>query len=191
MATRCCEKCRWNTQFLTKPLGVGILSTAQKRGLLKDEHLVAMIKQMTTLNRLGEELGKIKGVNAMTDVTGFGLLGHLIEMAEGSGLSAEVYYDKLPFVDGLQEYVALKTFPGAIPRNWSSYGHKVAFEKSVNVAEAFNLLSDPQTNGGLLIAVKNEAIDEVQELLMKNGLTDFIMPIGKMAAETEKRVYVK
>ena len=78
--------------FITKPLGVGVLSTAQKRGLLKEEHLPLMIQQMAALNIIGEELGKIKGVTAMTDVTGFGLLGHLIEMTEGSGLSAEIYY---------------------------------------------------------------------------------------------------
>src|SRR4030095_9909427 len=81
--------------FLTKPLGVGILSTAQKRELLKEEHLQIMTAQMTALNKIGEELGKIKGVTAMTDVTGFGLLGHLMEMAEGSGLSAEVFYNKI------------------------------------------------------------------------------------------------
>ncbi len=177
--------------FLTKPLGVGILSTAQKRGLLKEEHLQLMIKQMTTLNKAGEELGKIKGVNAMTDVTGFGLLGHLIELAEGSGLSAEVYYNKLPLVEGLKEYMALKTFPGAIPRNWSSYGHKVSFGNGVEVSEAFNLLSDPQTNGGLLVSVKEESLEEVKKLFEENGLSSFIDPIGKMIAANEKMVWVK
>jgi selenide,water dikinase len=83
--------------FLTKPLGVGILSTAQKRGLLKEEHLSIMINQMSQLNKVGEALGKIEGVNAMTDVTGFGLMGHLIEMAEGSKLSAELFYDNIRF----------------------------------------------------------------------------------------------
>lgn len=106
--------------FLTKPLGVGILSTAQKRVLLKEEHLLVMIKQMTTLNKIGEELGKIKGVTAMTDVTGFGLLGHLIEMAEGSGLSAEIYYDKIPVAAGVKEYIVQRIFPDATTRNWSS-----------------------------------------------------------------------
>src|SRR6187401_1552261 len=82
--------------FLTKPLGVGILSTAQKRGLLKEGHLQLMIEQMTMLNKIGEASGKIKGVTAMTDVTGFGLFGHLIEMAESSGVSAEIFYTKIP-----------------------------------------------------------------------------------------------
>ena len=105
--------------FLTKPLGVGILSTAQKRGLLKEEHLPLMIAQMAALNKKGEELGKIKGVTAMTDVTGFGLLGHLIEMTEGSGLSAELYYDKLPVAEGVRDYITQRIFPDATTRNWN------------------------------------------------------------------------
>ena len=177
--------------FLTKPLGVGILSTAQKRGFLKEEHLTAMIKQMTTLNKLGEELGKIKGVHAMTDVTGFGLLGHLIEMAEGSGLSAEVYLDKLSFVEGLQEYVELKTFPGAIPRNWASYGHKVACGENRSETEVKNLLADPQTNGGLLISVSKESIPQVQELLHKHNMNTFATPIAQIVEKGEKVVMVR
>ena len=172
--------------FLTKPLGVGIFSTAQKRGLLKDEHLTLMIDQMTTLNKIGEELGKIKGVNAMTDVTGFGLLGHLIEMAEGSGLSVEIYYNKLPIAAGVKEYIAQRIFPDATTRNWNGYSDKVKFEKGVNVMEAFTLLPDPQTNGGLLVSVKEESLEEVKKIL---GET--IVPIGKMIAANEKRIWVK
>jgi selenide,water dikinase len=171
--------------FLTKPLGVGILSTAQKRGVLKEEHLKVMIQQMTSLNKVGEALGKIKGVTAMTDVTGFGLLGHLIEMAEGSGLSAEIYYNKIPIAEGVKEYLAQRIFPDATTRNWSSYSDKVKFEKGVNVMEAFTLLPDPQTNGGLLISVKEEAADEVKNILGKN-----MEPIGKMIKANEKKVCV-
>jgi selenide, water dikinase len=177
--------------FLTKPLGVGILSTAQKRGLLKEEHLPIMTAQMTMLNKAGEELGKIKGVTAMTDVTGFGLLGHLIEMAEGSGLSAELYYSKLPVAAGVKEYIGQRIFPDATTRNWSSYSERVKFEKGVNVMEAFTLLPDPQTNGGLLIAVKQDEQNKVEQLLTKLGLTDFTIPIGKLVSKTEKVVEVK
>jgi len=177
--------------FLTKPLGVGILSTAQKRGLLKDGHLQIMIEQMTTLNKIGEALGKIKGVTAMTDVTGFGLFGHLIEMAEGSGLSAEIYYDKIPVADGVKEYISQRIFPDATTRNWSSYSDKIKFEKGVNVMEAFTLLPDPQTNGGLLISVKENAKDEVIGLFKKAGLEKFIEPIGKFVSKGEKLVEVK
>jgi selenide,water dikinase len=170
--------------FLTKPLGVGILSTAQKRGLLKDEHLSVMIDQMSSLNSIGEELGKIKGVNAMTDVTGFGLLGHLIEMAEGSGLSAEIYYDKIPIAPGVKEYIAQRIFPDATTRNWSSYSEKVKFEKGVNVMEAFTLLPDPQTNGGLLLSVADSAIGAVKKLLGD------ITPIGKLTTQNDKIIRV-
>jgi selenide,water dikinase len=177
--------------FLTKPLGLGILSTAQKRGLLKEGHLQIMIDQMTMLNKIGEALGKIKGVTAMTDVTGFGLFGHLIEMAEGSGLSAEVYYDKIPIADGVREYITQRIFPDATTRNWSSYSDKIKFEKGVNVMEAFTLLPDPQTNGGLLISVKENAKDEVIGLFKKAGLEKFIEPIGKFVSRGEKMIEVK
>jgi selenide, water dikinase len=176
--------------FLTKPLGVGILSTAQKRGLLKEEHLPIMIKQLTALNSIGEELGKIKGVNAMTDVTGFGLLGHLLEMAEGSGLSAEIYYDKLPIAEGVKEYIAQRIFPDATTRNWSSYGDKVKFEKGVNVMEAFTLLPDPQTNGGLLFSVNESALKKVKSLLIEGGLENFIQRVGKMIVKQEKTIII-
>jgi selenide,water dikinase len=176
--------------FLTKPLGVGILSTAQKRGLLKEEHQQAMINQMTTLNKMGEELGKIKEVTAMTDITGFGLLGHLIEMAEGSGLSAEIYYDKIPIAAGVREYIGQRIFPDATTRNWSSYGDKVKFEKGVNVMEAFTLLPDPQTNGGLLISVREEAVREVKEVLKKFGREEQVLQVGRMLKQQEKIITV-
>lgn len=169
--------------FLTKPLGVGILSTAQKRGLLKEEHLPMMIEQMAALNKSGEELGKNNGVTAMTDVTGFGLLGHLVEMAEGSGLSAEIYYDKLPVAKGVKEYIGQRIFPDATSRNWNGYSDKVKFEKGVHVLEAFTLLPDPQTNGGLLISVKEESVDELKDILGVH--------IGKMIKQSEKIVLVK
>ena len=177
--------------FLTKPLGVGVLSTAQKRELLQEEYLQLMVKQLTTLNKIGEELGKIKGVNAMTDVTGFGLLGHLIEMAESSGVSAEIFYHKIPVVDGVKDFIKRRIFPDATTRNWNSYHDKVRFEKGVDVMEAFTLLPDPQTNGGLLISVKENAKDEVIGLFKQVGLEKFIEPIGKFVSKGEKMIEVK
>jgi len=177
--------------FLTKPLGVGILSTAQKRGLLQEEFLQVLVTQMTTLNKIGEELGKIKGVNAMTDVTGFGLLGHLIEMAEGSRVSAEIFYNKIPVVDGVKDFIKRRIFPDATTRNWNSYHDKVRFEKGVDVMEAFTLLPDPQTNGGLLISVKENVKEDVIGLFKKRGLEKFIAPIGKFISKGEKVIEVK
>lgn len=177
--------------FLTKPLGVGILTTAQKRGLLKEEHRLTLIEQLTALNKTGVLLGKVKGVTALTDVTGFGLLGHLIEMARGSRLSAELFYSKLPLVQGVQEHISQGIFPDATTRNWNAYSKEVKFEKGVPVREAFTLLPDPQTNGGLLISVKEEAVEEVKYLFRQNGLDKFTEPIGRMIADGEKTIEVK
>lgn len=177
--------------FISKPIGVGILSTAQKRGLISKEHTAIMITQMSRLNTLGEKLGKIKGVTAMTDVTGFGLLGHLIEMAEGAGLSAELFYSSIPVCEGTKTYLAQRIVPDATYRNWNSYSNKTSFEKGVNVMEAFNLLPDPQTNGGLLFSADPESLQEIVNLLQINGYEDFIHPIGKMVSKKEKIVEVK
>jgi selenide,water dikinase len=176
--------------FLTKPVGVGVLSTALKRGVLSEEHYKILLHQLTSLNKMGEILGKIPGVHAMTDVTGFGLLGHLIEMAEGSGLSAELKYSSIKKITGLDEYLKQRTIPDATFRNWNSYSSKVQFEKAVNVMEAFNVLPDPQTNGGLLIAVKQESIGQVINVFNENELADFTQPIGRMISRKEKTVLV-
>ena len=175
--------------FLTKPLGIGVLSTALKRGVLSDEHYAILINHTTTLNKVGEQLGKIEGINAMTDVTGFGFLGHLIEMAEGSGLSAEINYNAIAKIDVLDEYLKQRTIPDATFRNWNSYSNKVQFEKGVNVMEAFNLLPDPQTNGGLLIAVAEETVEEVKSIFNESNFLS--KPIGRMINRQEKTVYVK
>ena len=176
--------------FLTKPVGVGILSTAQKRGVLKEGDLKVLIDQMTTLNSAGELLGKIKGVTAMTDVTGFGIAGHLIEMAEGSGLSAELNYSRLCLTENAREYLSKRIIPDATYRNWNSYSSKISFEKGVNVMEAFSILPDPQTNGGLLIAVDPGSVDQVKTLFKQNGLEKFAEPIGKFISKNEKLIHV-
>lgn len=176
--------------FLTKPLGVGILSTAQKRGVLTPELLPLMVEQMAKLNKIGEALGKLNGVHAMTDVTGFGLLGHLIEMADGSGLGAELYYNKLQILSGAKEYLAQRIVPDATYRNWNSYSTQVGFETGVDVMQAFSILPDPQTNGGMLISVVPDAVDEVTALFKANGLDGFIEPVGKMTVKGEKTIKV-
>ncbi|HEX6179715.1 MAG TPA: selenide, water dikinase SelD [Chitinophagaceae bacterium] len=174
--------------LLTKPIGSGILSTAQKRGKLKEEHLRVLINQLTALNDAGVLLGKIKGVNAMTDVTGFGLLGHLIEMAEGSGLDAELYYNNIPVLEGAPGYLQERIVPDATYRNWNSYSQKVSFDKGVNVMQAFNLLPDPQTNGGLLIAVNENSLQEVQQVLQQAGVKVSTSPIGRFVEKQGAQV---
>lgn len=176
--------------FLTKPIGVGILSTALKRGVLSAEHYRILLHQMTLLNKTGEVLGKLKAVHAMTDVTGFGLLGHLIEMADGSDLSAELKYTSIKKIEGVDEYLKQRTIPDATFRNWNSYSNKVEFEKGVNVMEAFNLLPDPQTNGGLLIAVDENAIEELRLIFTDQGLDSFLEPVGRFVSKTPKTIKV-
>ena len=176
--------------FLTKPIGVGILATAQKREVDGEGELVRVTAQMTSLNKAGEALGKIAGVSAMTDVTGFGLGGHLIEMAEGSGLSAELYYNKIPVIKGARELLAQRIVPDATYRNWNGYGSKIHFEAGVDVMEAFSLLPDPQTNGGLLFAVSPAFEGQVTQLLTDYGLHDFVVPVGRMIARQDKVVVV-
>jgi selenide,water dikinase len=176
--------------FLTKPIGVGILATALKRGLLQDEHYNILLQQMTTLNKIGEALGEVDDVHAMTDVTGFGLLGHLIEMAEGSCVSVELNYSSIKKLEGLNDYLKQRTIPDATFRNWNSYSSKVDFATGVDVMEAFNLLPDPQTNGGLLIAVKETGLPKIKNLFHDNGLDSFAEPIGRFTDKKEKVVFV-
>lgn len=158
------EGCRL---YLTKPLGVGILSTAQKKGILKAEDAAVALKSMTTLNALGELFGKMAGVKAMTDVTGFGLLGHLAEMCEGSGLSAEIEFDKVPVIEGLSGYLSQGCFPGGTQRNWASYGSKVG---TLTDEQRF-ILADPQTSGGLLVAVAEGAMAKFESCMKEHGFT--------------------
>lgn len=176
-----------NILFLTKPLGVGILTTAEKKGILKPEHIGLAAKQMMQLNKIGEVIGNVAGVTAMTDVTGFGLLGHLTEMAEGSGLSAEVDFEKIPFITpDIKYYIDNNSIPGGTNRNWDSYGNKIGeitdFQKAI--------LADPQTSGGLLFAVEENAVEEIKGLLKNNGLENFINPIGRLIKQAEKTVSI-
>lgn len=176
--------------LMTKPLGVGILSTAMKRGVLAAEHQTALIQQLTTLNKIGAALGQIAGVHAMTDITGFGLLGHCMEMAEGSGLGAELHYQQIPMLESARTYLKDRIVPDATYRNWNSYNAQTGFGAGVNVMEAFSILPDPQTNGGLLIAVAPTALAEVHAIFQANGLNAFTQPIGRMTAVGDKRVMV-
>jgi selenide,water dikinase len=121
-------------------------------------------------------------------VTGFGLLGHLLEMAEGSGVTAEIQYQLIPKLNGVENYIQEKVIPGSTQRNWSSYCEKVGFGNSVNEMEALSLLPDPQTNGGLLVSVDPAEGTKVSKLLEKNGL--FSQPIGKMLKRNGKIIQV-
>ncbi|NOR75136.1 MAG: selenide, water dikinase SelD, partial [Draconibacterium sp.] len=171
--------------LLTKPLGVGILTTAQKNGVLKDEHAEIASMLMCKLNNIGVKLAEQPGVKAITDVTGFGLLGHLSEMCEGCNVSAKIDFFKIPKLEMLDEYLALNCIPGGTGRNWESYGSKIKLGNELWK----NILSDPQTSGGLLIAVTPESEDEVQEILTKNNI--ITESFGALIPRDEFFVYVK
>jgi selenide,water dikinase len=178
--------------FLTKKIGVGILTTAEKKGLLLSNELNLAAEQMMKLNKIGSILGKQTYVTAMTDVTGFGLLGHLVEMAEGSGLSAEVEFDNIKHItDNLVSYIQKGSIPGGTGRNWDSYGHKILLLDTEEKEIKKTVLADPQTSGGLLVAVKPHAVSEMQALLNENDLQAFIVPIGKMVSKSEYVITVK
>jgi len=171
--------------YLTKPLGVGILSTAQKRGILSPEDLAISVKQMSTLNAFGEKLGPLTYVKSLTDVTGFGLMGHLVEMCDGSGLSARIDFDALPILENLSTYLDQKCFPGGTQRNWASYGHRV----EEGISENQRLIgADPQTSGGLLIAVEKENQTEFENFAREHGFD--LKPIGFMMTQQEKAIYL-
>ncbi len=153
-----------NKILMTKKLGVGILATAQKRGVLLPEHASVLLENLTMLNSIGEELGKEKSIQAMTDITGFGLLGHLTEMCEGAGLSATIDFNKLPIILETKEYIDKNILPDATYRNWNAYNAKLKIESTVDQKMSFMILPDPQTNGGLLLAVDP---DKSEELILK------------------------
>ena len=173
--------------FLTKPIGVGILSTSQKKGKLKAEHAELAMDSMVQLNSIGAIFGQLDYVEAMTDVTGFGLMGHLSEMCEASNTSAEIYFDQIPLLDksAINYYLSEKCVPGGTNRNWESYGHKISdltdYQK--------NICCDPQTSGGLLVAVKDGMEQEFIETAAQNGLS--LNPIGQMKDNRGKLVYLK
>jgi len=166
--------------YLTKALGVGILSTAQKRGILKPEDAAIALKSMVTLNKPGARFSSIEGVKAMTDVTGFGLLGHLSEMCEGSGLTAEIDFEKVPVIASLGDYLAQGCFPGGTQRNWNSYGHKIG---EITDAQRY-VLADPQTSGGLLVAITEEASAAFEQLLDELNLPS--VSFGRLKAAEGK-----
>jgi selenide,water dikinase len=175
--------------LITKPLGVGILATAQKRGILTQPDLALLVKQLTTINKAGEALGKIKGVHAMTDVTGFGLAGHLTEMMEGSNLTAKLSYSKIPIIAEARNYITQKAIPGATARNWNATSEGIFLDESIDEKEASLILPDPQTNGGLLIALDPSALSEVQNILTAAGIV-YTTPIGVCESASNKRIVI-
>jgi len=171
--------------YLTKPLGVGILTTAQKRGVLQDQDMHAVRKVMLELNDIGAELSALDAVHSMTDVTGFGLLGHLIEMCEASGVSADVHFERVPQLGRLSRYLAQGCVPGGTARNFESYGDKV----SPITDEQRVILCDPQTSGGLLVSVDSQSREAFLDVTRRRGLE--VNAFGQMIATSPTHIRVQ
>jgi selenide,water dikinase len=158
--------CAGDQLYLTKPLGIGVLTTAEKQGKLQDKHQGIATQLMCQPNQIGQQLSAIPGVNAMTDVTGFGLLGHLLEFCEGGHLSARIDRPAVPLMEGLVDYIAQGCTPGGTARNF----HACRNSASAFSAHDQSIFCDPQTSGGLLIAVAPYATAEVEKQLAAAGL---------------------
>jgi len=165
--------------ILGKPLGVGVLSAALKKDQLGEEGYAAMIANTTKLNKPGRLLADMTGVNAMTDVTGFGLLGHLLELARGAQLQAQLDMPAIPLLPGVLQLAHDGFFTGASGRNWDAYGKDVALADAITPAQRA-LLTDPQTSGGLLVSCAPAAVDAVLALFAREGFGDAAV-IGRMA----------
>ncbi|MEO8153244.1 MAG: selenide, water dikinase SelD [Rhizobacter sp.] len=163
---------------LGKPLGVGILSAALKRGLLDTAGYAEMLRYTTQLNRVGVELGALDGVHAMTDVTGFGLAGHLLEVCRGSGLAAELDWAGVPLIESATAHARDGVVTGASARNWAGYGAHVALDAAMQPWQQA-LLSDPQTSGGLLVSCSAQSVEAVLSAFNRAGF-DQATVVGRL-----------
>ncbi|MES2871172.1 MAG: selenide, water dikinase SelD [Pseudomonadota bacterium] len=166
--------------YLTKPLGIGVLTTAEKKGKLRSEDVGVARDWMCTLNKIGSQFAKLDGITAMTDVTGFGLLGHLVEMADGSGLTARIEYAKVPQLASVEYYLEQGCVPGGTSRNFDSYAGKISPLQELHKL----VLCDPQTSGGLLVAVTVDGNDAFLKMASEHGLS--LAPIGELV---ERQTY--
>lgn len=180
--------------YLTKPLGSGILSAAEKRGILKNEDRILVRSQMVELNKAGEKLGRLSCVHAMTDITGFGLIGHLIEMVgaclpdrQGSNLQAQIEYSKMPLITDLSFYTAQMCIPDNTFRNWNSYENEVEGITS----DSLFILCDPQTNGGLLVAVAPGEKETFENYMREEGLKTPVLIGAMKRKDSDKSVLIK
>jgi selenide,water dikinase len=173
--------------ILGKGLGVGVLAAALKKNLLSPAGYAQMIATTTQLNKVGSMLADSEGVHALTDVTGFGLLGHLLEICRGSGLAAEIEFDRVPILSEALQLAQQGIGPGAIERNLASYGHEVDFSARLQSWQQ-RLLADAQTSGGLLVSVAAESADEVLRCFKQAGFAQAAV-IGVMR-QGEPRVSV-
>ena len=174
--------------ILGKPLGVGILSAALKKDLLDDAGYQEMIANTTKLNSAGPDLAKLPGVHALTDVTGFGLAGHTLELARGSKLTAQIQWNQVPLLSNVQNLADQGIITGASDRNWQSYGSEVRLPEQFSPAQQA-LLTDPQTSGGLLVSCSADSVDAVLEVFKQHHFTSACV-IGKMTDKQDQHLEI-
>ena len=175
---RNCEANAGDDLVLGKALGVGILGAAMNKDELDSEGYRQMVDTATKLNAVGAELAKLQGVHALTDVTGFGLVGHLFEICQGSNVTAKVDWNELPILPAAADYAERGYNTGAAGRNWQSFGQNVTLPDNLSDWQK-NILADPQTSGGLMLSCAPERTNDVLELFRENGFAD-VTVIGKM-----------
>ncbi len=168
--------------YLTKPLGIGVLSTALKRGLLNESDYITLLEHTTNLNSVGEKLGTLSYVNAITDVTGFGFAGHLLEMLSNSGLSALIQKQAMPLIESAKGFAQQFVFPDNTTRN---YNDQVKHIEGMTDLD-FIFYCDPQTSGGLLFSVSAEQ-EETMDLFLKEQ-NQFVAKVGKIVAKRDKDI---
>ena len=175
--------------ILGKPLGVGVLSAALKKNVLSPEGYAQMMANTTQLNTPGAELSGLEGVHAMTDVTGFGLAGHALEMARGSNTTVQINMEQVPLLDNVRTLAAQGMLTGASGRNWSAYGHEIQLALSLDAIDQA-LLSDPQTSGGLLVACAPESVAEVLAVFHRHGFAA-ATEIGEIAPSSTNGIKLR
>jgi selenide,water dikinase len=173
---------------LGKPLGVGVMSAALKKGELGEAGYARMIETTTRLNTPGPELAELPGVHALTDVTGFGLAGHALEMARGAGLQVRLDWPSVPLLPGVRALAGQGYVTGASGRNWAGYGRDVSLPESF-APEDRALLTDPQTSGGLLVACQPDSVDAVLATFRRHGF-EAAAVVGRCEAATQSRLVV-
>lgn len=171
--------------YLTKPLGIGVHTTAEKQGKLQAEHKNLARDAMCQMNLIGADFAEIDDITAMTDITGFGLLGHLSEVCQGSNVRAEIDYAQVQTLDCTKEYIAQGAVPGGTNRNFDSYGHLISPLNDEQKA----VLCDPQTSGGLLVAVRLQAVEKIQQIAKEKGVPLF--PVGKLLEADENKPLIE
>ena len=174
--------------ILGKPLGVGILSAALKKDVLGSDGYQEMIANTTKLNSAGPDLAKLPGVHALTDVTGFGLAGHMLELARGSHCTAHIDWSQVPLLSNVEQFAESGIITGASGRNWESYGHDVAIPTNFSAAQ-LALLTDPQTSGGLLVSCSPESVKAVLEIFNQHHFLGARI-IGQMSKSQDKPVVI-